>query len=94
MFKTRQVNAKLEWSLYTEALETEKFYLLVYGKGAISVIPKRVLTTTRQEELFRKLVARRIGSERQPGKMEGPPRAWKRDPIMSRLWSHLIGAKH
>src|SRR2546425_3075006 len=28
VFKTRHVDAKLEWSLYTEALETEKHYLL------------------------------------------------------------------
>jgi hypothetical protein len=73
VFKTAHVDAKLEWSLYTEALETRKYYLLVYGKGAVSVVPKRVFNDAQQEELFRNLIARRIGHGAKLAKWQALP---------------------
>ena len=61
IFKTQHIDAKVDWSFYTEALETARFYLLVYGEGGISVIPRRAFTDQKQEDLFRDLISRRVG---------------------------------
>jgi hypothetical protein len=59
-FKTAQVDALLQWSLYTKVLENERFYILVYGKNMISVIPKRAFLNSNQEAAFNQLLERQI----------------------------------
>ena len=59
-FKTAQVDALLQWSLYTKVLENERFYILVYGKHMISVIPKRAFQNSNQEAAFNQLLGRKI----------------------------------
>jgi len=59
-FKTAQIDALLQWSLYNKVLENERFYLLVYGKNMISVLPKRAFTGAPQEATFRELLKRNL----------------------------------
>jgi hypothetical protein len=59
-FRTAQIDALLRWSLYNKVLEDERFYLLVYGKNMISVIPKRAFAGPAQEAAFRQLLGRRL----------------------------------
>ena len=58
---TEHVDSRLSWSLYSSVLENERFYVLVYGKGMISAIPKRAFTAAHQEEAFRQLLRRKLG---------------------------------
>jgi len=60
LFRTDQLDATLKWEIYTEALETEKFYLLSYGEGAITVIPKRVFKSGEQQAHFANMLRRKV----------------------------------
>jgi hypothetical protein len=59
-FKTAQIDALLQWSLYNKVLENDRFYLLVYGKHMISVIPKRAFADEFQEAAFREMLGRNL----------------------------------
>jgi hypothetical protein len=59
-FKTTQIDALLQWSLYNNVLENERFYILVYGKHMISVIPKRAFASELQETAFRQMLGRNL----------------------------------
>jgi hypothetical protein len=59
-FKTAQIDALVQWSLYSKVIENEGFYLLVYGKYMISVIPKRAFADANQEAEFRELLKRNL----------------------------------
>jgi hypothetical protein len=59
-FKTAQIDALIQWSLYTKVLENDRFYLLVYGKNMISVIPKRAFASAQQEAAFDELLKRKL----------------------------------
>jgi hypothetical protein len=77
-FKTAQVDALLQWSLYNKVLENERFYILVYGKNMISVIPKRAFTDKHQEAAFSEMLKRHLPAyanskrlkEREPQELE------------------------
>lgn len=60
LLKTPHVESLLQWNLYTEVLENEKFYLLVYGKHMYSAIPKRVFTSAAQAARFDALLRLKI----------------------------------
>lgn len=80
-FKTTDIDALLQWSLYNKVLENERFYLLVYGKNMISVIPKRAFDGANQEAAFSEMLKRNLPAyanskrlkERQPGE---PPNSY------------------
>lgn len=57
---TANIDSKVNWGLYTRFLEDENYYLLVYGKYMMSVIPKRAFTDARQEARFRELLRRNL----------------------------------
>ena len=61
-FMTTHLNASLAWSLYTDVVENDKFYILVYGKGihSLSLLPKRAFTDDRQETAFRQMLRRHV----------------------------------
>ncbi|HKR01760.1 MAG TPA: YcxB family protein [Pyrinomonadaceae bacterium] len=59
-FKTAQVDSLLQWSLYNKVLENDRFYLLVYGKNMISVIPKRAFASPIQEAAFGEMLKRNL----------------------------------
>ena len=60
-FRTTHLNASLAWSLYTDVIEIDKFYILVYGKGihSLSILPKRAFTGG-QETTFRQMLRRHV----------------------------------
>jgi len=60
--KTRQIDSKLAWSLYTRVIEGQSLYLLIYGKDVrtMTLIPKRVFQNKAQETAFRELLKIRI----------------------------------
>lgn len=62
-FKTAQVDALLQWSLYTKVLENERFYILIYGKNMISVVPKRAFSNSHQEAAFNQLLKRKLPAQ-------------------------------
>jgi len=66
-FKTAQIDALVQWSLYSRVIEDERFYLLVYGRNMMSVIPKRAFTSEEQERAFDELLKRQLpaGSDSQ-----------------------------
>lgn len=60
-FRTTHLNATLAWSLYTDVIENDKFYILVYGKGihSLSILPKRAFADG-QETTFRQMLRRHV----------------------------------
>ena len=76
-FKTTDIDALLQWSLYNKVLENERFYLLVYGKNMISVIPKRAFASANQEAAFSEMLKRNLpayaNSKRLQGHQPGEP---------------------
>ncbi|HEX8774760.1 MAG TPA: YcxB family protein [Pyrinomonadaceae bacterium] len=60
-FRTEQIDSRLNWSLYSRVIENDRFYVLVYGKGMMSVIPKRAFTAYDQEMVFRNMLRRKFG---------------------------------
>jgi hypothetical protein len=77
-FKTAQIDSLLQWSLYNKVLENERFYILIYGKNMISVIPKRAFADAKQEAAFSEMLGRNLHpystskrlKERQPDELE------------------------
>jgi hypothetical protein len=61
-FQTEHLNSKLDWSYYNKFLETDKFYLLFYGKAMFSIIPKRAFTSDEQQNQFRCILNKKIHS--------------------------------
>ena len=56
---SKQIEAKVSWKLYTDVLEGETCYVLVYGKDMrmMSIVPKRAFKSKQQERAFRGLLA-------------------------------------
>ena len=59
-FKTAQIDALVQWSLYSKVIENERFYLLIYGQNMISVIPKRAFANANQVAAFNGLLRRKL----------------------------------
>ena len=59
-FRIDHIDSQLQWSLYNRALIDDYSFLLYYGTGSFSIIPKRVFHTTEQRTEFRELVAKKI----------------------------------
>jgi hypothetical protein len=60
LFQTDHIDSRLEWDLYKEAIETKACYLLCYGEGALTVIPKRTFNSDDDETRFREMVTRKV----------------------------------
>ena len=56
--QSKHVESKVSWELYTDVLESETCYALVYGKdiGMASMIPKRAFRSKKQHMAFRELI--------------------------------------
>jgi hypothetical protein len=66
--KTKDVDSKVSWSLYTEAIETERCYVLVYGKDVrmMTAIPKRAFAGGGREQAFRALLSSHLRGKLKP----------------------------
>ena len=72
-FKTAQIDALLQWSLYNKVLEDDKFYILIYGKNMISVIPKRAFASPNEEAAFNEMLKRNIPAYANAKRLKEPP---------------------
>jgi hypothetical protein len=63
-FRTPTIDARLKWETYSEMLENEKVFLLIYGKRMYSVIPKRAFQDGAESDRFRALVEQRLGARK------------------------------
>jgi hypothetical protein len=61
LFKTDNIDATLQWSLYQSWRSDEEFYILYHGKRDLSVVPRRVLRTEDADRHFREMLERNIG---------------------------------
>jgi hypothetical protein len=61
-FKTRSIDSSVAWDLYTEVVENDRFYLLIYGKNiaSFSIVPKRSFRDSMQEAAFREMLGRHL----------------------------------
>jgi hypothetical protein len=60
--KTSTYDMKRLWTAYSRVLESDRLFLLIYGKGVYATIPKRAFSDERQLLVFRELLNRRIGN--------------------------------
>ena len=61
-FKTPDINSSIAWSLYTNVIENDSFYILIYGKNipSLSIIPKRAFRDSKEETVFREMLRRHV----------------------------------
>lgn len=55
-FQTNSIESRIRWDFFNSLLENDTLYLLVYGRRAYSVIPKRAFKTKTDLTDFDKLV--------------------------------------
>src|SRR6185295_20170644 len=75
LFRSKNMESKLEWSFYSRIWDTPNYYFLFYDKELFTLIPKRVFTSERQESAFQDLLRRKLGAT-----LETPkplPREWR-----------------
>jgi hypothetical protein len=63
--RTTGIDSQVGWGIYTEAIETARSYVLVYGKDVrmMTVVPKRAFTGDDQELAFRSLLSSHLRSK-------------------------------
>lgn len=59
-FKTAHIDSVLQWNIYSKALMDAHSYVLYYGVGSISVIPKRVFQSAEQQRDFEYLLRQHV----------------------------------
>lgn len=62
LFRSKNMESKLEWSFYSRIWDTPNYYFLFYDKELFTLIPKRVFTSERQESAFQDLLRRKLGA--------------------------------
>jgi hypothetical protein len=60
LFRTRQIDSRLEWSLYEKAWENAQLFVLQHGKRNFTTIPKRAFASREDEAAFREMVQRHL----------------------------------
>lgn len=63
-FRTATIDSKLKWSMYSNCIETDRAFILVYGKHMYSVIPKRALDSDSKVIEIRELLSSVIGTRK------------------------------
>ena len=69
IYRSKDIDSALQWSLYTRIQETERFYFLIYGKDSFTLIPKRVFTSPEQEHAFRVMLKNHVDPAFAPGQL-------------------------
>lgn len=59
-FKTLSFDSVIQWTHYERVLESPTLFLLMYGKGHYTVIPKRAFDSDNDTNAFRALLARMV----------------------------------
>jgi YcxB-like protein len=70
--KTKQIESKLAWTLYTKVVEDSNQYLLIYGRELrmMTMVPKRAFESQTQEAAFRELLKRHIRDHSTVGRIK------------------------
>ncbi len=61
-FRTASIDSHVAWDHYTKVFEDDRLFLLVYGSGMYTVIPRRAFSSGEESERFRRLVEARVPS--------------------------------
>ncbi len=59
-FRTKHIDSRLEWKMYTRVLETDHSYLLYYGPSQFTVIPKRIFESDERRLEFEKMLSQYV----------------------------------
>ena len=59
-FKTTSFDSTLQWTHYERVIESSELFLLMYGKGLYTLIPKRCFHSNEEINAFRALVTQAI----------------------------------
>jgi hypothetical protein len=57
VFQTNSIDSHLKWELYNYIIENKEFFLMYYGKGLFSIIPKGEFKHQMEMDQFRKYLA-------------------------------------
>lgn len=60
-FKTASLDSTLQWTHYQSVIESPNLFLLMYGKGLYTLIPKRCFNSNEEINAFRALLNQAIG---------------------------------
>jgi len=72
--QSETIDSIVRWSYFERVIEAEEVFLLYYGKGMYTLLPKRGLQSTYDLGQFRGLLTRRLGSAASVG-VAGPTAA-------------------
>ncbi len=61
-FRTASLDSTLQWTHYERVIESSDLFLLMYGKGLYTLIPKRCFKSNEEINTFRALVSQTIGT--------------------------------
>jgi hypothetical protein len=56
-FKTASIDSTLQWTHYEDVIESSDLFLLMYGKGLYTLVPKRCFNSIQEIDAFRTLVS-------------------------------------
>jgi hypothetical protein len=59
-FKTASLDSILQWTHYERVIESPDLFLLMYGKGLYTLIPKRCFNSNEEMNVFRTLLSQTI----------------------------------
>lgn len=61
-FHTQNMSSMTAWNFYSGVVESDGFYILIYGKNihSLSVVPKRAFRSSNQETTFRQILRRNV----------------------------------
>ncbi len=59
-FKTPSIDSRLEWDIYSELWENDKFYFLIQAKQIYTIIPRRAFSGQAEEERFEAIALRAL----------------------------------
>jgi hypothetical protein len=62
-FRTATIDSTLKWTHYSRFFETGKAFILVYGRGMYTVIPKRALADEGELRELRDLLSRALANQ-------------------------------
>jgi hypothetical protein len=59
-FKTASIDSTLHWTYYERVIESPTLFLLMYGKGPYTLIPKRCFNSDDELDAFRALLKQKV----------------------------------
>jgi len=61
-FHTQNMSSMTAWNFYSGVVESDSFYILIYGKNihSLSIVPKRAFQSSNQDTTFRQILRRNV----------------------------------